>query len=210
MPKRPTLGEAVRLALESWARDVHTAIPGRIESYDAAKQVADVLPVIRDARPDELDDTELFEPPVIPNVPVCWPRGGGYALHFPLAKGDYVILLFQEAATGHWRESGEVSEPGDLTRFGFGYPVAFPGIAPNAGALADAPDGEAVINVPDGKVLRVGGAAADFVALAAKVEAELEKIANAFTTFVPGSGGASFPNAYTGSASVGAQQLKAK
>jgi len=160
MPLKPTMPEVLRLMLESWARDIHTAIPGRVESYDRAKQVADVVPVIRDARPDEAGETELFDPPVIPNVPVQMPRGGGYALHLPLVKGDHVILLFQESAIGHWRESGEIAEPGDLTRFGFGYPIAIPGIAPNNGAIADpGVDGEAVLSVGDG-VFRVGGALA--------------------------------------------------
>jgi hypothetical protein len=159
MPLQPTQQELVRLALESWARDIHTAIPGRIEKYDAAKQVADVLPVIRDARPAETGETELFDPPVIPNVPVQWPRGGGYALHFPLAKGDHVILLFQESAIGQWRESGEVAEPGDLTRFGFGYPIAIPGIAPNAGAIEGASSSEARIIVGPGGALAIGDAA---------------------------------------------------
>lgn len=176
MPLKPKLPEALRLAFESWARDIHTAIPGRVESYDRAKQVADVVPVIRDARPDDDGGIELFDPPVIPNVPVQMPRGGGFALHLPLVKGDHVILLFQESAIGHWRESGEVAEPGDLTRLGFGYPIAIPGIAPNSGALSDpGSDGEAVLTVGDG-VFRVGGASAEMVALANLVQQALDTI----------------------------------
>jgi len=49
---------------------------------------------------------------------------------------------------------------------------------------------------------------AQFVALADKVKTELDKVALAFSTFVPGTGGASFPNAYTSSA-VAATKAKA-
>lgn len=214
MPLQVTHAEVLRLAFESWARDIHTAIPGRVIAYDAAKQVADVLPVIRDARPDDDGGTELFDPPVIPNVPVQWPRGGGYAIHFPITPGDHVILLFQESAIGHWRESGEVAEPGDLTRFGFGYPIAIPGVAPDAAPIADAPTNEGVIVVPGGKVLRIGGAGADFVALSAKVDANFKAIKDMFTAWVvaPSDGGAAL-KALTASLSfeaVAAEQLKAK
>ena len=122
----------------------------------------------------------LEEVPPIPNVPVVWPRGGGgYYLHFPLRnwdpilkEGDYVMLLFAELAMAHWRVTGQLSPPGDLSRHDWSYPVAFPGIAPDAEPLQDVPADEAVLIVPSGKRLRVSaaGADADFVALAAKVK----------------------------------------
>lgn len=192
MPLKPTLAEVIRLAIESWGRDIHTALPGRVVSYDAAKQVADVLPVVKDARPDSNGDTQHFDIPVIPNVPVQWPRGGPFALHLPLAKGDHVILLFQESAIGQWRESGSVEEPGDLARFDISYPIAIPGIAPNAIPITDpGSENEAVLSVGDG-TFRVGAASADFVALAAKVDANFQAIVDLFSgwTPVPNDGGA--------------------
>lgn len=210
MPLEPTIQEVIADAIESRLLELHTAIPGKVISYDATTQTAEVAPVVQRAEPAVNGSSTLTPLPSIPNVPVQWPRGGGYAIHFPLAPGDHVLLVFSEAAIGHWRASGELAPPGDLRRHSLGYPVAIPGIAPESGPLTDAPADEGVLTVPDGKVLRVGGAGADFVALAAKVEAELDKIAQAFATFVPGSGGAGFPDAYGGGASVGAQQLKAK
>lgn len=210
MPLEPDLTEVLEAVLEARLADVHTAIPGKIKSYDAATQTAEVVVQIRAQTPKEDGSLASEEAPVIPNVPVQWPRGGGYALHFPLAAGDFVLLVFSEAAMGHWRETGQLADPGDLRRHSLAYPFAIPGVAPNAGPLGDAPADQGVINVPDGKALRVGGPDADFVALKGKVESELDKIAQAFATFIPGSGGASFPNAYTGNADVGAERLKAQ
>lgn len=49
----------------------------------------------------------------------------------------------------------------------------------------------------------------DFVALASMVKGELTKIAAAFTSFIPGSGGASFSDPYTTAGDVAAQKVKA-
>jgi len=191
MPLDPDLAEVVDAALDSRLLDVHTAIPGTIKSYDAAKQTADVIVQVRSATPAQDGSTVAETVPVLPNVPVQWPRGGGYALHFPLTAGDHVLLVFSEAAIGHWRETGQVADPGDLERHSFSYAIAIPGIAPNAGALTDAPTGEAVLTVGDG-VFRVGASGADFVALSAKVDANFQALVDLFSgwTPVPNDGGA--------------------
>lgn len=167
MSLEPSLSEVIRDAIEARLLDVHTSIPGRVVKYDAAKQVADVLPVVK--RPLTLaDGTTIHEDlPVIPNVPVVWLGGGAYALHFPLAKDDCVQLVFSESAIANWRETGEVTEPGDLTLHDLSYPVAIPRIAPAANPIADAPaSGEGVIIVGAGGVMRISTAhgVADFVA----------------------------------------------
>jgi len=207
MPLEPTIQEVIDAAIESRLLELHTAIPGKVVSYDAATQTAEVAPVVQRAEPAVDGSSTLTPLPSIPNVPVQWPRGGGMALHLPLAPGDHVLLVFSESAIGHWRASGELAPPGDLRRHSVGYPVAIPGIAPEQLPIADpGAAGEAVLS---GGVLRVGSSSADFVALKGKVEAELQKIAAAFTSFVPGTGGASFTQPYTTAGSVGAEKLKA-
>jgi Phage protein Gp138 N-terminal domain len=189
MPLEVDMAELIDDAIASRLLDVHTALPGTIKSYDAAKQTADVIPQVRSAAPKQDGSTVAETVPVIPNVPVQWPRGGGMALHFPLAPGDHVLLVFNEAAIGHWRETGEVADPGDLRRHTFGYPVAIPGIAPNASPIADpGSSSEAVLSV-GGKTFRVGGASAEMVALANLVQQALDKIQATFdahTHPVPG------------------------
>ena len=185
MPLDPDLSEVLEAHARSLLLDVHTAIPGKIKSYDAAKQTAEVIVQVRAQTPRDDGSLAAEELPVLPNVPVQWPRGGGYALHFPLTEGDFVLLVFSEAAIGHWRETGQLSDPGDLERHGIGYPFAIPGIAPNAGKLTDAPTNEGVISVADGKVLRVGPpTGSEFVVLADKLKAALSSAATS------GSGGA--------------------
>jgi hypothetical protein len=213
MPLNPELGEVVEALIAAHLLELHTAIPGAIKSYDAAKQTAEVIIQVRSAVPAEDGSIVAETPPVIPNVPVQWPRGGGYALHFPLKPGDHVLLVFNEAAIGHWRASGQVADPGDLRRHSISYPVAIPGISPDASPIADAPAGEAVLTVGDG-TFRVGGPSAELVALASKVNANFKALKDMFTTWLPVAtdGGAALKT-LTGSLSfddVDATKLKAE
>lgn len=192
MSLEPTWAELLEEAIESRLLELHTAIPGKVVSYDKATQTAEVLPVVLRAEPKEDGGNTLTRLPSIPNVPVQWPRGDGFAIHFKLKPGDHVLLVFSEAAIGHWRASGEMAPPGDLRRHSLGYPIAIPGAAPDAGKLTDIPgDNEAVLEIPDGKVFRMGGPDADFVALAAKVDANFDAIKQMFTSWVvaPNDGG---------------------
>jgi len=192
----PSLQEVIARAISSRLLDVHTAIPGRVVSYDASKQTAEVTPVVQRVDPKADGGNALTPLPSIPNVPVQWPRGGRYALHFPLAAGDHVLLVFSEAAIGHWRASGELAPPGDLRRHSLGYPIAIPGIAPDAGKLEGAPDNEAVLTVGDG-AFRVGGASAEMVALANKVDAQLDALKQAIASAAGSEAGASGLNGMT-------------
>jgi hypothetical protein len=101
--------------------DVHTAMPGIVKSYSATEQTATVQPAIQ-----RVLDGEHETLPPIPDVPVAWPAGGGFALVFPLVPGDTVWLMFSESAWAQYRETGQVSRPGDLTRHSLSYPLAYP------------------------------------------------------------------------------------
>lgn len=179
--KGPELSELIRLALDSRFAECRVSLPGKVVKYDRATQRADVQPVVREAVPKRDGSTELEELPIIPNVPVAWIRGGGYWIQLPLAAGDHVDLVFQDVDISRWRETGALSDPGDLTRHGLSYPVAYPVIAPDADALPEIGDDEAVIDGPT--LIRLGGPSADYVALAAKVDAELDRLWTLLTTW---------------------------
>lgn len=61
-----------------------------------------------------------------------------------------------------------------------------------------------------GGVVEIGNSPTSFAALATAVETELGKIATAFTSFSPGSGGATFATPYTSVTSVAAAEVKVK
>lgn len=194
----PTLAELLRRALDSRIADVHVSMPGIVRSYDAAKQVATVQPAVKRVLLD--DDGEQVEEdfPPLQNVPVIWPGGGGFYMHFPLATDDAGLLVFSERSFTEWRSTGLVSAPGDLRLHAL-HAVFQPGLRADAQARADAPAaGEGVIAVGDG-VLRVGSAGAPFVAGADKVDAQLDALKSAINgwTPAPNDGGAALKTALT-------------
>lgn len=175
----PSDSEVIRDAINARLGEVWTATVGRVQSYDAVKQTVDVLPVIR--RPLQAADGQVGHEdlPVIPNVPVLHMRAGGFFVHLPVEKDDTVLLIFTSDSFQMWRESGSVVNPGDLRRHSLSNAIAIPGVFPATQPLTDLPNvgmasDEAVLG---GGVYRVGDAtAADFVALASKVDSALSAI----------------------------------
>jgi hypothetical protein len=170
-------------------------MPGKVVSYDAAKQVADVRPLLKRAVYDVDGHKSVEELSVIPAVPVVWPRGGGYYLHFPLAAGDGVLLVFCERDPSAALDRDDVADPGDPRRHGLSGAVAIPGYSAVAKRLAGTDalahgslghEGGPRIHF-DASEIRLGEAT-NFVALANLVTARLNAIQAAFdahTHFVP-------------------------
>lgn len=108
----------------SLTEDFHTCLPGRVEKYDFKTQKATVKPLLKKV----YNDKSVLEMPVLPNVPVIFPRTKRSGVTFPLERGDGVLLLFTERALERWKLSGDVSEPGDSRRFDLTDSVCIPGL----------------------------------------------------------------------------------
>jgi hypothetical protein len=122
--------EVLRRVLEAHASDQHTGVPGKVRSYDRDTQTAEIEVLVRRVLPagDDDDPDTIEDYPILPSVPVLWPRGGGYFLHAPLAAGDHVYVLFAECDLNAYRTTGQVSDPGVGTRHGLSGAVAVPGM----------------------------------------------------------------------------------
>lgn len=108
----PSTREAIDRVIEAGRRNLHTCFPARVLSYDVGSQTVAVQPQLMRELSDEEGALEYEALPPLYDVPVQWPRGGGFAMTFPLAAGDYVAILCAEQSTLAWRKSGSVSEPG--------------------------------------------------------------------------------------------------
>ena len=191
MPLSVTDAEIIRKALESRAGDIYTCLPGRVEKYYPDLQTADVVPVIRRAIANADGDISTETLPVIPNVKVCFPTGGGFTVTWPIVAGNHVTLLFLIYACTQWRITGQISDPGDLRIHALGSALALPNHVPNSGAV---PESQASDNayIITGPMIKLGAAdASDFAALSSKVDANFQKIKNMFTSWVvvPNDGG---------------------
>lgn len=197
MTQSLTLSAALEAAFARSAADMHTAMPGRITAvYDDGARV-DVQPALKRTRMDELGADVVEAMPVIPGVPVVHPSAGGFALTFPVAVGDTVLLVFAEGSIDRWKARGGVLDPGDPRRHDLSDAVAIVGLRPFADAVT-APDDRVTLGAESGmqvhvtstQVLLGGAAATDYAALKSDLAA-LKAAINA-AVVVAGDGGASF------------------
>ena len=181
-------------ALRNALSDVHTSMPAEVVRVHAGAnklQFVDVLPLLQRSVLNE--DGELVDEalPVLPSVPVGYLQGGGFFISVPLAVGDIVTLIFAERSLDQWIETAKKGGkspvvPGDVSTHSLEGAIALPvGPAPRSALLNGVSatdlvighDGGARIHITPGGVIHLGDAAgADFVALAAKVATEFERI----------------------------------
>lgn len=101
----PTLADALEAVTEHRTREVRTAEPGRIISYDPEKNRAEVELCIK-GKLYCVDGYETTPAPLLPTVPVLWPRGGGAFITWPLRKGDYCLVIVQRKSIDQWCAKG--------------------------------------------------------------------------------------------------------
>ena len=100
--------ESERLALEGQQAKMWTALPGIIVSYDAARQTCSVQPAIQGVVTNPDGSTQTTNLPLLVDVPVQFPRGGGFACTFPLVAGDDVLVVFASRCIDAWWQSGGI------------------------------------------------------------------------------------------------------
>lgn len=187
-PRTPSLADLLKRAIDYTLEDVHVMLPGKVASYDAATQKAnvDLLVKRRIALDNGQELTETF--PQLPNVPIVFPRGGGvpgFFVSFPIQVGDFVMVMFAERSIDAWLfSSGGVTDPNDFRKHDLSDAVAIPGLYPFSKALPDAHAANMAMGASGGGQVHFDGVnvhlgsfpATDFVALATATEARLAAI----------------------------------
>lgn len=161
----PTEAEMIADAIESAAIDLHTALPGSVQSYDAAAQTATIVLGVDRVLP-KADGSFVSEAlPPLENVPVAFMRAGGMILSMPLAEGDTGLVVFSEMSIDQWRSKGTTSNPGDIGRHTLSGGVFYPGLSPVTKPIVADLSGDAVFGSDDasGVAIRVKGATVEIV-----------------------------------------------
>ena len=222
--RNPTLDELIKASIDYALRSVRVSVPGRVVAVNASGTVdvqpslALVLPVL------DAVESEIVEVPVVPDVQVGALRFGAWYVRAPLAVGDKVLLVFADAALERYRASGGDGQvdPGDDRQHHLADAVALPvDVYPDAQALPVTDHlvigkvgGSAAIHVKDGVVELGGETGSDFVALASKVNQQINDLRTAMNLWVPvpSDGGAALKTALTDwlldTSNVGATKVK--
>lgn len=191
MKSEPSLSDVIREALEARLSRLHVCLPGQVKAYDPTTCTADVQPCLQDTFISDEGEASLVLP-VLPNVPVAFPRVGNAVLTFPLAAGDYVRLVFSERSLYKFKISGGVVDPVHLRKHDLSDAIAdVCGVWPTSEAVAahasnivlGFTDGGAQLHLkPNGEVSLGAETPTNFVAMANKVLDELTLVKTALQT----------------------------
>lgn len=161
--------EAVfRTAIPAALASVWTALPGIIESFDAATQTAVVQPAVQGQFTASDGTVMLVDLPLIPDVPVQFPSGGGFTLTFPVSAGDECLLVFASRGIDAWHALGGVQQPTAARRHALSdafamvgvrsVPRALPAVSTTAVQLRS-DDGASMVEIqPSGRIRSVAPA----------------------------------------------------
>lgn len=102
-----------RTILDGSRTSLWTALPGNIVSFDADAVTAVVQPGIAGTVTMPDGSSKIVNLPILPDVQVVFPGGGGCRLTFPIQPGDECMLVFSSRALDAWAQSGGVQAPSD-------------------------------------------------------------------------------------------------
>ena len=143
--------QAVADLVRSCINEIHTAMPGKIVSFDASTGLATVLPYMRYKKPD--GTTIAY--PQITGVPVLFPQGNSQSatIVYPVKDGDGCLIIISENSIDYWMYGQETDTdlPFDLTNA-----ICIPGLFSKANSLVkEACNQNAIILDAKGSMVKV-------------------------------------------------------
>lgn len=157
--RQRTLADVVKAGLRASLADLRVALPGRIERYDASKQLADVAPLLKDQIEGPDGKVTAVGLPVLTGVPVVFPGGGGFRLTFPVQRGDLVLLVFSDRSLDKWLSGdGREVDPGASHMHSIADAVALPGLHTFGAPAADAGTASLKVGVAGGVQIEISSA----------------------------------------------------
>lgn len=101
-------------ALHQFAFELRVALTCVVVAFDAAAQTVVLQPTIREnVKVNTPDGSGNFIPvstptalPLLVDVPVALPRGGGFTLTLPILPGDECVVLFTDSCFNAWWANG--------------------------------------------------------------------------------------------------------
>lgn len=121
--------EMMLAALEGHQSQMWTALPGFIVSFNAAKQTCTVQPTLKCQFEQQDGSFQWVQMPVIQDIPVFFPKGGGATLTFPIAANDECLLVFASRCIDSWWQSGGIQVQADKRMHDLSDAMAFVGFS---------------------------------------------------------------------------------
>jgi len=123
------LSEIIQKTIDRFTNMLYTISPGRIVSLNIENDKivsVNVRPSVNTIYTDGVSTKR----PIIENVPVVFPSGGGGILSFPLKVNDPILIGFCREDIQAWLYEGDDGDPDTMRRFSQTDSVAIPCLAP--------------------------------------------------------------------------------
>lgn len=122
----PSLYETLmRLESEIFG-SLYVSEPGQIVTINTALWTAQVQPAFKRVQ----EDGTVVNRPILPDVPIWIPGGGGAWLQFPIAPGDNGLLVYMDRDMGTWFIQGGQAPPPTYRKHDVSDAVFFPALKP--------------------------------------------------------------------------------
>lgn len=139
--------DAFRAAVAAEVGQMNTTVDGVIVSYDRLNQLASVQP-----RAQQTIAGKVVEAPVLQQIKVAMPGGGGFGNHFDLKPGDPVVLHVRQRDTDTSQTEGGNSEVTGRRSYDLSDAIAYPGGGEDSKTMTGMPAGGAHWGKTDGKI----------------------------------------------------------
>lgn len=100
------LGEALIVAMTGWQAGIWTALPVIIQSFAPDKQTCSAQAAVQVLTRNQQGVESWVSLPLLVDVPVYFPSGGGYSLTFPVQEGDEALAVFSSKCIDSWWQQG--------------------------------------------------------------------------------------------------------
>jgi len=143
--------EAFRAMLDGFKASLWTAVPAIVQSVDFAKQTATLQPAIKSQQRMPDGSVKAVDLPLLTDVPMHFPTGGGASMTFPVKAGDEALVVFSSRPSDAWQQSGGVQSQIDARTHDLSDVFAMVGFRSNGKALSGVSSSSTQIRSDDGQ-----------------------------------------------------------
>ena len=101
------------LKSEELSAQIRVAMPAIVTRVNLEAQTVEVKLALQGKVLGSTGEAEWVNYPILPDVPIIFPRAGGFALTFPVKVGDECLVIFADRCIDAWWQSGGVQKPMD-------------------------------------------------------------------------------------------------
>ncbi len=102
------LNETLLAAFDGQQAKMWTALPAIIQSFNPVAMTVTAQPTIQMSVLDQAGNSKTMNLPLLVDVPIQFPSGGGFTLTFPVAVGDEALITFSARCIDTWWQLGGI------------------------------------------------------------------------------------------------------